>query len=297
VRSTRFVAGIVVCLIFVTPLRALAADKTSGDVVPHKLPVDPALRIPDRGDQPVSAHLPRPLAPSLRTSMSTGFDGLGNLNHLSPSDTTGAGGDNHVFAAVNSSYELFTKTGTSEVGPGSFHSLFPAVDGAMFDPRVVYDSYDDTYVLEWLGYRGSTNASWLFVVSIPDATAGTPSTWCKRKFKTDQQPDQIKTWADYPGLGFDDQRVYSTMNQWGFKKGFYGSQILAFDKAGLEDCVGTPTWTTFDTDATKLAEMRPDLSLFRVAIRYAVGVNSRPKYSAIVTFQRPFTVRQTSWNS
>src|SRR6266567_1277359 len=62
-------------------------------------------------------------------------------------------------------------------------------------------------------------------------------------------------------------------------------------------CTTTSCTNPKSSGATKVAATRPAASLLTVAIRYAAGVNSRPKYSAIVTFQEPFTVRQTSSSS
>src|SRR6516225_3669563 len=59
-------------------------------------------------------------------------------------------------------------------------------------------------------------------------------------------------------------------------------------------CSITTSWRKpKSSGATKLVSTRPALSLLSVAILYATGVNSRPKYSATVTFQCPLTVRQT----
>ncbi len=208
--------------------------------------------LPDRGDpSTVAARLPTPPAP--RTSVVSGFDGLGNLNNLSPSDTTGAGGDNHVLTAVNVSYRLTSRTGVPEVGPASLRSLFPTMKGGVFDPRVVYDPYDAHYVMSFLSYYGKKDKASLLVVSIPDATASMPATWCARKLRADQVSDGTSTWADYPGLGLDADRVYVTTNQWGFERsvGYVGAQVLAFDKTGLYDCGATVTKSVFGPNMTR----------------------------------------------
>src|SRR5206468_4104608 len=62
-------------------------------------------------------------------------------------------------------------------------------------------------------------------------------------------------------------------------------------------CTTTSCMKPKSSGATNVAVMRPAASLLTFAMRYAVGANSRPKYSAIVTFHDPFTVRQTSSSS
>ncbi|MEX0990698.1 MAG: hypothetical protein WD004_00285 [Actinomycetota bacterium] len=218
--------------------------------------------LPDRGDpSTVTARLPAP--PTPRTSVLSGFDGLGNLNSLSPSDTTGAGGDNHVLTAVNVSYRLTSRTGVPEVGPATLRSLFPTTKGIVFDPRVVYDPYDAHYVMTFLSYYGKKDKASLFVVSIPDVTASMPATWCARKLRADQVSDGKRTWADYPGLGLDDDRVFITTNQFGFDRsdGYVGAQVLAFDKTSLYDCGMTVTKTVFGPKQTRFPDGGPGFTL------------------------------------
>ena len=163
-----------------------------------------------------------------------GFAVHDNASDVTPADPAGAAGDNHVVAAVNMSMGVWDRAGNMEVPPRLLESLFPATNADIFDPKVVYDQYNDTYVLVFLGYQGRN--SHIFTVAIPDATADTPSTWCKRKIDGDQSDNGVVEYADYPGLGYDGKRVYITSNQFDGYDRYHGAQILAIPRKGLYDC-------------------------------------------------------------
>src|SRR5207249_7754791 len=58
----------------------------------------------------------------------TSFDGPGD-NGFAPSDNNIAVGPNHIFAAVNSQYQIFNKTGASLLGPKNLSTLWTGVGG------------------------------------------------------------------------------------------------------------------------------------------------------------------------
>jgi hypothetical protein len=184
-----------------------------------------------------------------------GFLGIPADGEISPSDTTGAGGAAHVVTAVNVSYAVWPRstltTPPAAVAPlvtGTLQSLFPGLPGGafVFDPKVVYDHYRGRFVLAFLSGHGrpftpGTQSSRLLIVSIPDATAGDPSTWCLRDLNADQIRGDGKQFGDYPGLGFDTSFVYVTTNQFSFGdiEEFRYAQILAIGKDRLYNCAGT----------------------------------------------------------
>jgi len=204
---------------------------------------------------------PRPRCPA--PCFGTTFDAIGNVDLLSPGDPTGAGGDTHVVTAVNTSLAVYSKTGVEEVAPVDIGSLVPGPLADSFDPKVVYDQYTDTYVLAFLAADDVAFPikSRIYVVSIPDATATALPTWCGSWVRADQG-GQGKQIADFPGLGYDADRVYVTTNQFG--QGwfdYYGAQIIAFDKTDLYDCTAPLAWTAFSTDDTRLPDGRKSQSL------------------------------------
>ena len=181
-----------------------------------------------------------------------GFLGITGNPGISPSDTTGAGGPNHVVTAVNISYAVWPKDQLSTppaapapLASGALRSLFPNLPGFVFDPKVVYDHYRGRYVLVFLmgqggPFTGGPSKSRILIVTIPQATAHDPATWCKRKINGDQIKKDGKQFADYPGLGFDRKFLYVTTNQFSFgpREVFEYSQVAAIGKSRLYNCRG-----------------------------------------------------------
>lgn len=195
--------------------------------------------------------------------MEESFDGLGNLNGLSPGDPTGAGGDSHVVVAVNTSVAVYSRMGVLEAGPFNLEDTVPGSLSFVFDPKVVYNQFTDQFVLVFLGIndRFSPSVSRIYVVSMPDATAATPATWCAREVDGDQQSGDGMQWADYPGVGYDQDRVYVATNQFGSVSGWFGAQIIALDNAGLTNCASPFTYEAFSTQETLLKDGRRSQSL------------------------------------
>jgi hypothetical protein len=196
-----------------------------------------------------------------------GFTAIAGGGDISPADPTGAGGVSHVFTAVNIEYALYPRAAaTSPVGAGSplvagtLESLFPRLPGGtiVFDPKVVYDRYRGQFVLAFLAGHGppfgpGSKKSWILVVTVPDATAADPNTWCRRRFPGDQVKKNGVQFSDYPGLGLDRKRVYVTTNQFAFTGGqeFEYAQILALWKSNLYRCGAKVRREVFAEETTR----------------------------------------------
>lgn len=181
------------------------------------------------------------------------FDAIGRIGGNWPADPTGAVSDTWYFTAVNTHYALYDLTGAEALGPTSFGGLFNLPAGTqVFDPKVVYDPYGDTFVLAFLGVNDAQQQSWILVVTIPDATADQRSTWCGTKIGADRTSGDGKQWPDYPGLGFSGDRVTISTNQFDFSGGAFASaQILSFPKGNLYDCSQKVTFDTFAGSDTR----------------------------------------------
>jgi hypothetical protein len=139
--------------------------------------------------------------------------------------------------------------GTPALAPADLDTIETTTDGLdLFDPKVVYDPYNSTFVLVYLARRDAPRASFIVLVSIPDATADQTSTWCPTIIPGDQITTDAAQWADYPALGFDGDRVAVSTNQFTFPSSngsFSYAQLLTFPKTSLYDCSQTPTETAF----------------------------------------------------
>jgi hypothetical protein len=168
-----------------------------------------------------------------------GFDTLTDPFSF-PSDTTGAVGDSYFVTAVNTQLAVYDKTGLQVVAPIQLDVLHSATTGHFaFDPKVVYDPYNDTFVVVYLVQEDSPQLSLIVTVAIPNATANDTATWCSTSFLGDQVPDTPVVWADYPGLGYNFDRVTITTNQFTFPSSagqFRSSQVMSIPKVSLYDC-------------------------------------------------------------
>ena len=228
-----------------------------------------------------AASASRPLIPGL---VGTGFDALADPL-AKPSDTTGALGDSFYVAAVNTQMAVYDRNGIQVVAPIQLDQLHANSAGLfVFDPKVVYDSYLDTFLLVYLVQEDSPRLSRIVTVAIPNATASDPTTWCAVSFKGDQVPGGSDVWADYPGVGFNETHATITTNQFTFPTStgrFRYSQVMTIDKGGLYDCTQpAPSPTVFAG-----ARTQDDMGHQAFTLRPAETVGSTPGPQLLTSFQ------------
>jgi hypothetical protein len=239
----------------------------------------------------------------------SGFDGLPNERPLvSPSDSTGALGLSWYLTAVNSSTSVFSPDGTPQFPPMRLRTLGNVLpDGVFdFDPKVVYDPYDDHFVLVFLATDRPRNfsRSWIVVATVPEATAPNLETWCVTRLAGDQYRRDGRQWADYPGLGYTSDRVTVSTNQFQFDRGYAGAQVISFNKANLYDCGSDLRATVFagrstrNPDGTKSFTVQPAQTVGGVepTVQYLVefefrGTNRGAKGEKLVVFRIQRTAR------
>lgn len=204
--------------------------------------------IPSLVDTPVgvarSAAGPAPGAPALSAS----FVGLVDDGTVIPPDTVGAVGPDHLVSFLNSEVGFFEKTGTL-LNPGTSLRDFwlPLISGnnlpddpsrpKVFDPKVIFDTGSGRFVAVTLDGRLPTdNSSWvLLAVSLgSDPTLG----WNAWALPADNTG---VTWADFPGLGVDDNNVFITANLFDAGDNFRNSKIFRVPKTQLLSLPQTPT--------------------------------------------------------
>ena len=230
---------------------------------------------------PGAAGASRTLVPAV---VGAGFDALADPSSK-PSDTTGALGDSFYVAAVNTQMAVYDRNGVQVLAPIQLAQLHAnSVGFFVFDPKVIYDQYRDTFLLVYLVQENSPRLSRIVTVAIPNATANDPGTWCAVSFKGDQVPGETAVWADYPGLGFNETHVTITTNQFTFPIStarFRYSQVMTIDKGGLYDCnQPAPSPTVFAGTKTQDDRGRQAFTL-----RPAETVGSTPAPQLLTSFQ------------
>lgn len=157
---------------------------------------------------------------------------VNNGQYNIPPDPCAASGTGHIVLMVNTSIEWYTKAGVKQ-NSQSLKSFFGS-NTSTFDPKVLYDQYEDRFVVVALEKYSGRSYTYLAVSDDGDPNG----TWHATSFDVTQQVDYNTTdgvdtlgWIDYPGFAVDDKAVYITGNYFPFLgSGNRGSRLLIIDK-------------------------------------------------------------------
>ena len=186
-----------------------------------------------------------PRAPALLDD----FKGLVADGTVVPPDTMGAAGPNHLVSFLNSEVGFFSKTTGARLNPGvsllDFWSplisenLLPT---NVFDPKVLYDPGSSRFIAMTLDGRLPIDNSWvLLAVSLSSDPRAGWNTWAL------SVDDTGATWADFPGLGVDENNIYITANLFTADDFFSQSKVWRIPKPQLLTLprATTLSWTEF----------------------------------------------------
>lgn len=179
-------------------------------------------------------------------AVGTGFQGInqaGGCGNCAPPDTNGDVGPNHYVQSVNSSFAVYSKTGTKLYGPANINTLWSGFGGACQtrndgDPIVLYDSMAD----RWLVSQFTAASPYYECVAI--SQTGDPlGAWYRYAF-------QLSTadFPDYPHLGVWPDGYYMSVNIFLNGSSYGGPRPYAFDRAKM--LAGLPA--TFQTTSAAL---------------------------------------------
>src|SRR5258708_7544551 len=126
-----------------------------------------------------------------------------------PPDVSGAVGPNHLVIALNSQIRVQDKNGNVLRTYSSLESFWqPLIQlnpGALVDPRILYDSSQDRWILISI----DQNEGAFFLLAISKSGDPTGDYW-RYKFQVDIPGSLLK--GDYPNIGFSDTLLAITMN-------------------------------------------------------------------------------------
>jgi hypothetical protein len=151
-----------------------------------------------------------------------------------PPDCTVAAGPQHVLASVNSSVAIYNKTGGAPVLQRTLTQWFSnVIQGAtIFDPKALYDQHSGRWVLLAVAFASAPNRSW-FLLSVSKTNNPTGG-WFNYSFDaTKDGATSTNNWADFPGLGVDNQAIYLTANMFQFGGNFQYAKIRIIPKAAV----------------------------------------------------------------
>ncbi|MFH1756185.1 MAG: T9SS type A sorting domain-containing protein [Candidatus Latescibacterota bacterium] len=176
-----------------------------------------------------------------------------------PPDPIGAAGTDRVIAVVNVGIECRNKTGTL-LYRSSLKNFFSALGGQTlgtftFDPKIVYDHYENRFVVvaleRLLIANGDPSDDSRILVAVSKTAApatATSSDWYYMAINSKTLIGSDYYWADYPGFEVDEEAVYITNNMYPFSTGTYGVRLWIINKGVVGGFYGgsTPAWAVYD---------------------------------------------------
>lgn len=161
------------------------------------------------------------------------FPGATNVDGLTPPDTHGAIGPEHFVEITNSHIDIFVRTNPSLRTSISLAAFFGYSTRVLFDPRVVYDSVWNRWIVTADAFQESTTRQLFFVAISTSSNALGP--YLIYAFNVTFATGDF--W-DYPQLGFDQDAVIFTANVFAASGGFKGADMFAVAKARLYNGLG-----------------------------------------------------------
>jgi hypothetical protein len=225
------------------PKSAVTPDysKKKPKIYPHKLPVVPD----DEGISSLSGSTP----PSLLSSVlrngtntnsaltnspmpATNFQALADNPNIQviPPDTHGAVGPNHIMTVHNSEVRWHTKNGTviSTVSLQAFWTSFSSFTNiSAGDPRVLYDSYNQRWIMVSMGNTNVANATVLIATSQTNDPTGF---WWGYQLDADANN---QTFLDFPQIGFNKDWIVITGNMFDANSTYQSGKVLVLPKAKM----------------------------------------------------------------
>jgi len=255
-----------------------------------------------------SAMAPAPAAPGVVVSFEGRDNGAQPDGFLHrPPDPTMAAGPNHIVTAVNSTIDIYDKTGTPLLS-SSLSSWFASVTppGGPFDPKVVYDAQAGHWMIIALASDFSSSAVYLLSVS---QTSDPTGAWWNYSISSVTGTGINKAWGDYEDIGFDGSptgSVYISSNQFSFLVGFFTTaQIVTISKTELYAGSALTLFKTTNlknADGSQAFSIRTARSLTSTNTEYMInsrsgGGNSVTLWSATHSFpSAPVITRQATVN-
>src|SRR5437764_2066356 len=197
------------------------------------LPIHPPHAAPNL---PVHDPVQQISAPSAAVAMTNPtFEGMNQAEACGgciPPDPVGAVGPNHYVEMVNSSFAVYSKTGTKLSGPTDINSLFqslPASAGCRVyndgDPVVLYDQLADRWVLTQFAVNGGSGP---YDECIAISSTGDPT----GSYFVYDFPRSPTMFHDYPKLGVWPDGYYMTTNEFDHANNdsFAGAGVAALER-------------------------------------------------------------------
>lgn len=218
------------------------------------------------------------------------FLGFNDPGNYIPPDPYIAVGPQHVMGVDNSRFRIWDKSGNLLKTININQWFATALAGAdAFDPKVQYDHFNKRWIMVWLDQNDPPNQRGYFLVSVSDDSIPL-GTWYNWAISSSLNgTTETGTWADYQGVGFNNQALFITGRQFTFGGGFNYCKLRIIGKTQLyANTAGPLSWNdlwdirdpanlgTFPPDG-----IRPSVIFGTPAESYLVTV---PRYNTTCTY-------------
>lgn len=171
------------------------------------------------------------------------FQGFSDPGGYIPPDFYLAAGPTHIIGTDNGRIRIWDKNGNlvkNIVSDSWFSSTVNAA--STFDPKVLYDHFAKRWIMVWLDQDDATARGYYLVsVSADSIPLGTWYNYALPSNVNGSTPSN--SWGDYQGVGFDNQALYITSNQFVFGGNFQGTKIRIIPKSELyANTAGPVSW-------------------------------------------------------
>lgn len=165
-----------------------------------------------------------------------------------PPDPSGASGPFHVVDVGNTMIQWFTKNGVMQYHQSLatfFAPLGPPLATNTFDPKVIFDQYNERFIVISLE-RSTAGATGSYILVAVSRTSDPNMGWFYLAIDSKLNISGADTWADYPGLGVGPDAVYITNNMFTMAGSAYsGSRLWIINKTPFYNG-GVAAWNVYN---------------------------------------------------
>ncbi len=165
------------------------------------------------------------------------FEGIPQTNYIPPDPILAVGPD-HVMIAVNSTFRIFDKSGSILKTIDADAWFDQVLSGAStFDPILMYDHFDQRWIFVMLHVVDAQKKAYIFLgISDDSNPLGFWYNWAMPAHVIGDST--VSNWTDYARVGFDEDAIYITGNQFGFTTDFAYSKLRIVPKPQLYENSG-----------------------------------------------------------
>jgi hypothetical protein len=220
-----------------------------------------------------SVESPAPLAATTLTNP-VNFEGVDSVTagNMRPPDTHGAVGLNHFVEITNSHLDIYLKAAPhTRVQSVSLASFFGYAARTLFDPRVVYDSGYNRWIMTADAFAESATVQYFFI-AVSQTFDPTGAFYIYRVNVSDGNGANNGVQWDFPQVGFDQNAIIFTANFFNRFGVFVDARMFAVAKSLL---YSGPSQTLTPTLFTGLAgTLAPPIVLDTNANTYLLAVGA-----------------------